>query len=50
MGTDFSVTDKFARYRFFKNLELLYCVSLLSYHAGSQHGNIHYLDDTRGEE
>ena len=38
-----SSTDKYARYRFFNNLELPCCVHLFIYHAGSQLGNICYV-------
>ena len=37
-----SVSDKFARYRFFKNLELPCSIHIFVYHAGSQLGNIYY--------
>ena len=40
---ELSVTDKFARYRFFNNLSLPCCAHLHVYHAGSQLGNIYYI-------
>ena len=43
VNDDLSVKDKFARHRFFSNLELPYSVHLFQYHAGSHIGNISYI-------
>ena len=40
---ELSGIDKFARYRFFVNLDLPHSVHLFQYHAGSQLGNISYI-------
>lgn len=42
IDTSLSAADKFARYRFFKDLELSCSIHLFVYHAGSQLGNIYY--------
>lgn len=43
VDTYLSATDKQAKYRFFSNLELPFCVHLFVYHAGSQLGNVYYI-------
>ena len=42
IDTSLSVSDKYTRYRFFKDLELSCSIHLFVYHAGSQLGNIYY--------